>query len=538
MNLWSVLVLIAFWGGSATAAERKNVLFIAIDDLRPDIGAYNFSLAHTPNIDKLAKEGLTFKRAYAQQAYCGPSRSSILTGRRPDTTQVWNHHDTFREVGPHWKTLPGYFREHGYATMGSGKIFHPGLPKDNDYEQSWSHAWKYFSPECQPPKCPNSVSLPKHVEHSCKARVPEPSGTTVCEAEVAADESRLEHQLEDQQIRDNCIHQLVTAKEAGMNFFVACGFHKPHVPWIVPAEFWEYLPKKLDEIPLAKHPFAPAGMPDIAFQRCPAIEMYDALPFNTSIDEQLAREYRRAYYAAAAYTDYNVGKVLDALEFLGMRNNTIVLVFGDHGWHLGEQNEWSKQTNFELALRIPAIMRVPWLSSSHGRVSDALVEAVDLYPTLVELAGLPMEWKDKLNGTSLAPILKDPSRKTTKNAAYSQFAKRHRNEPYNVSPNYPKLETEVMGYSVRVDGWRYTAWFGVPPGQLRPDLNDIIATELYSHADDDGSFDFGGETVNVVSSSEHSILVQKLHGMVVEYVQIWDGDGNPTPSSSSEVLHM
>jgi len=505
------------------------VLFIAIDDLRPDVGPYNFSLAHTPNIDKLAKEGLTFKRAYAQMSYCGPSRSSLLTGRRPDTTQVYNHIDTFREVGPHWRTIPGYFRDHGYVTMGSGKIFHPNLPADNDYKESWSHEWPYFSPECQPPHCPSSVKLPKRKKHDCKkAGVPERNSSTVCRAEISKEEGRLDYQLEDQQIRDNCIKQLTIAKESGKNFFVACGFHRPHVPWVVPAEFWDYFPQELEDIPLAKHPYAPIGMPDIAFQRCPAVEGYDDLPFNTSIDEKLAREYRRAYYAAAAYTDYNVGKVLDTLESLGLKDNTVVLLFGDHGWHLGEQNMWSKQTNFELALRIPMIMRVPWLPASKGQVSNAIVEAVDWYPTLVELAGLPMHWKDELNGTSLLPILQDPTNVAVKSAAYSQFAKRHRDEPFNVEPHFPKRQTEVMGYTVRVDGWRYTAWFGIPKGHLRPDLQDIIATELYSHANDYGDFDFGGEMVNVVAAPEHSQLVQKLHGMLEDYVQLWDGKASPS----------
>eukprot|EP00403_Amphidinium_massartii_P007535 CAMPEP_0178375700 /NCGR_PEP_ID=MMETSP0689_2-20121128/3024_1 /TAXON_ID=160604 /ORGANISM="Amphidinium massartii, Strain CS-259" /LENGTH=496 /DNA_ID=CAMNT_0019995703 /DNA_START=155 /DNA_END=1645 /DNA_ORIENTATION=+ len=483
-------------------------------------------------MDRLASEGVTFKRAYVQYAYCSPSRNSFLSGRRPDTTQVWNFVNNFRDVGPHWASLPGYFRQNGFITLGSGKLYHPGHPGDNDYAGSWSPEWPYFSPECQPPDCPHAQPLPKKKFPNCLQREPPNSEAddgnkkgkmTVCVADIAANESRLEDQLEDMQIRDSCIKQLEIAKKTGKNFFIGCGFHKPHVPWVVPAEFWRYFPEDLDDIPLAKFPYMPAGMPEIAYHYPADVHGFENLAHNGTCNRTRSRIYRRAYYAAVAYTDYNIGKVLDAVEELGLKDDTAVLVFGDHGWQLGEHDTWAKMTNFELAVRIPMIIRAPWISGGVGTVTDVLAEAVDFYPTLAELAGLPdpKEMGEEVNGTSLVPAMRDPGATGIKTAAYSQFGKRSLSNPYDISPQFTKEETEAMGYSVRVDNWRYTAWFRVPKGTMKPDLTDVLARELYSHAGDDGDFDFSGEDANVVDEPARKHTVARLHRMIEAYVQIW-----------------
>mmetsp|Transcript_44625 Transcript_44625/g.81456 ORF Transcript_44625/g.81456 Transcript_44625/m.81456 type:complete len:201 (+) Transcript_44625:3-605(+) len=190
-------------------------------------------------------------------------------------------------------------------------------------------------------------------------------------------------------------------------------------------------------------------------------------------------------------------------------------------------------TNFEIAVRIPLIIRVPWLASGHGKVTDVLAEAVDLYPTLVELAGLPdpREHGEQLNGTSLVRVLRDPSDVGFKTAAFSQLSKQHRDKPFDCYPYYHKKQIEVMGYSVRVESWRYTAWFGVPKGTLKPNTADLIARELYSHELDDGDFDFGGESINVVDDPKHRSLVEVLHKMILDYIQVWPHAGLPSNAS-------
>jgi len=502
-------------------------LFIAVDDMRPTLGAYNFSLAHTPNMDKLASEGVTFKRAYVQYAVCSPSRNSFLSGRRPDTTQVWTFSNSFRdpaigrEPQREWQSLPGYFREHGYLAFGSGKLYHPGWPYDNDYAKSWSPEEPYFSPECQPPKCPSSTKLPNPVEPKCKLRYPKHGKVVVCAADVAANETRKMFQLEDMWIRDNCIKHLRIAKESGKNFFVGCGFHRPHIPWTAPAEFWDYFP---EDVPLAKYPHMPTGMPPEAYHYpMGGVVGFDNLTYNGTCDPTFSKLYRRAYYASVAYTDYNIGVVLDELEALGLKDDTAVLLFGDHGWHLGEFDVWAKLTNFELGVRIPMILRAPWIETGKGMVADALTEAVDFYPTLVELAGLPdpRSQGEELNGTSLVPVLTNPSTASVKKAAFSQIAKRDRKNPTDANAIFNPHLIEIMGYSVRVQDWRYTAWFGVT--RLHVDFDDVIARELYSHVDDDLDFDSPAETVNVVDDPANKELVEELHKMIVNYVQIWPG---------------
>ena len=256
------LIVAAAAGASAgtAAATPHNVLFIVVDDMRPNIGAFNFSLAHTPHMDALAASGLAFRRAYVQYAFCAPSRNSFMSGRRPDTTRVWNFMDHFREqgVGEHWQSLPEYFKNHGMVTAGSGKLYHPRVPPDNDWPKSWTtdEAWsRYYSPECMPPTCPHSTpprnntqdpDQPQGVFHCLD---PDPRGlgppattpaghrATSCPANTSKDERRFAYQLEDQRIRDSCTDQLEALAAQGKGFFLGCGFHKPHVPWEFPAKF-------------------------------------------------------------------------------------------------------------------------------------------------------------------------------------------------------------------------------------------------------------------------------------------------------------
>jgi hypothetical protein len=317
-----------------TPRAAQNVLFFAVDDMRPNIGAYNYSLAHTPVMDELAATGLTFQRAYVQYAYCSPSRHSFLSGRRPDTTRVWEFVDHFREpgVGADWISLPQYFKTNGFLTLGSGKIFHPTNAKENigfplnDWPLSWSPEYPYFAN--QPPNDP----------HNCTNDVHTQRPLTWCAAQVTKEASK----LSDQKIRDSCISHLRIAGEQLANstsryskFFVACGFHKPHLPHVVPEEFFGALPQPdWRKYPLPRFPFAPVGMPEAAWHPpAPAMSgLLESPRFNGTANQTLSKIYRQAYDAAISYTDYNIGQVLMEMKTQGFENETIVVVFGDHGY--------------------------------------------------------------------------------------------------------------------------------------------------------------------------------------------------------------
>lgn len=431
--------------------------------------------------------------------------------------------------------MPEYFKSHGYLTLTSGKTFHPGVPFNNDFPRSWSEEYPFFSPECTPPKCPNSSATgPPNGPYTCLYADP-PENPTLCIANTSIDEKRPEYQLEDQRIRDSCISQLNVAKDSGKNFFIGCGFHKPHVPWIVPHEFVDQFPEWQD-VPLPKFGYAPVGMPDAAWHFPGDVHGFN-IGFNGTCNETRTRVFRKGYYAAVSYTDYNIGKVLEALQDFGLADDTAVIIFGDHGWQLGEHDTWAKMTNFEIAVRTPTMMRAPWLKSSTGRVTDVLAEAVDFYPTLVELAGLPdpKAKGEELNGTSLVPVFLNPSNISIKTAAFSQFAKGSRANPFKYWPTPHRHETEIMGYSVRVDNWRYTVWFGFDGKRVVPRTDDIIGRELYSHIGDDGDADFPGENVNVVQDPANAQVVDELHTQILQYIRLYPSESEDGRSSAIAV---
>lgn len=554
MSMLAVTVSVAI---QASMRSTKNVLLIVVDDMRPNIGAYNFSLAHTPNLDRFASEALVFDRAYVQYAFCAPSRNSFMSGRRPDTTRVWNFKDDFREpsVGADWNSMPEFFKRHGMVSLGSGKLFHPGVPADNDWPRSWSTDFQYsgvpvyYSPECMPPKCPHSVPPRGNTQSqipdgffSCLSEDPQflprnvtaMERATACPTNTSKDESRFEYQLEDQRIRDSCTDQIEALAALSKPFFVGCGFHKPHVPWEFPGEFLNHYPADLDDIPLASDIYAPVGMPAAAWHYPHDVKGLN-ISFNATCSNLTrARNYRRAYYASISYTDFNIGKVLDTLDRLRLTPSTLVAVLGDHGWQLGEHDTWSKMTNFEVAVRIPLIIRAPWKPRSLGRRTAVLAEAVDLYPTLAALAELPSPRSEgeEVNGTSLEPVFDhpdDPKHSTLKPAAFSQFAKPFRDRPYLIWPTPARNETEIMGYTVRVDGWRYTCWFGFDGRRVVPRTNDILGRELYDHRGDTGQdLDWAGEHVNVVDEPQHASLVNSLHQQILGYIKLF-----PTESHSN-----
>jgi iduronate 2-sulfatase len=424
---------------------RPNVLFIAVDDLRTNLGCYGDPVAVTPHLDRLAARGRVFARAYTQQAVCNPSRQSLLSGRRPDSIRVWDLHTHFRETSPDVVSLPEYFKLNGYFTQGIGKIYHGA--KGMSDPPSWSVPERY-------------ESVPRIDDY----RLPRNRRTAVTQKQDShefADAS--EDEYPDGQIALAAIKALEQfAAEGQPPFFLAVGIRKPHLPFTAPKKYWELF----ENIPLpTPDPAeAPRRAPALALHDSPELRGYADVPVQGELSAELIANLRRGYYAATTFADAQIGRVLDALERTGLDRSTIVVVWGDHGFHLGEQGLWTKTTNFEADTRVPLIIATP-LQSHPGQTTRALVELLDLYPTLVDMCGLPPA--GKLEGQTVAPLVRDPGAPGRK-AVYSQFPRPflHRGAPV------------VMGYSVRTQDHRYTEWRDARTGRIE-------ARELYLYVGDE-----------------------------------------------------
>ncbi len=464
---------------AAQAGERMNVLFIAVDDLRPELGCYG-SPAQSPHIDQLAAEGTLFERAYVQCALCMPSRASVLTGRRPDTTGVVDFSIPFREVIPDVLTLPQLFKNNGYEALAFGKIFH------NNDSRSWSEPrWKSDRPEYHTEFGKQVLKWIKEDHRRLTyvwdlgdgiTKTKRPGGLA-WEAPEVPDSA-----LRDGHIADAAIEKLATLAEKP--FFLAVGFHKPHLPFIAPKKYFDlYDP---DDIEPAPNPDPPEAAPNFATYNWNDLRHYYGIPDVGPVSADQARDLKHAYFACVSYMDAQVGRVLYSLAENGLAQNTVVVLWGDHGWQLGEHGMWDKHSNYETSTHAPLIVRVP--GQKPGR-SRALVEFVDIYPALAELCDLPLD--PSLEGSSFAPLIRDPDR-SWKKAAFSQYRR--------VIPGYGDV-SRGMGYSMRTDRYRITEW--VVPG------TDFSAVELYDHETD------SEENRNIANRTENadlvSSLLEKLH---------------------------
>jgi len=497
--------------------DAKNVLLLVVDDLRPDFSAlgFNQSFMITPNINRLAKSGTSFTRAYCQQAICGPTRNSFLSGRRPQRTKSWNFIDHFREVGPDWVAFPEYFKNNGYLTLGTGKTYHPGLPPKYDEPTSWSQDESYYmSPNAYP---------------GCK--VDGWGGSLAC-----PNDDKLEtfsDWLDMNRTKTQIIKYGAASKAGGKPFFLAFGAHRPHLPWNIPRKYWDMYPST-EEIALPKHEVGPTDMPPIAFTyECDgktSLKCFGEshkIPYpaaNTSLPHNTTRSFRKAYYAAVTFTDSLIGELLDTLDSEGLADDTVVALIGDHGWQLGEHNIWGKHTNFELGTRVPIIVHSP--AYPGGVISNELVESVDLYPTVAALAGLPPP--ADVDGTDLSPLIGAKGSWATKAAVYSEYPRC----PKDISTPWDDTTSCVhtqrtkftsMGYSVRTSDFRYTVWLYWDGAKLQGDFTrDPIGVELYDHAADvESDFD-AFENKNLAGDPAQKENLAKLYAMAKAH---WDGKG-------------
>ena len=483
-------VLLSAITSIATAAEtsRPNVLFIAVDDLRPEIGCYGNKLVKTPNIDRIASRGTVFNHAYCQQAVCSPSRASLLTGQRPDTTRVWDLNTHFRVALPDVVTLPQYFKANGYHCAALSKLYHYGLddglswsepnwyprgytvdtdPKDwnKRITKQWGEGVKEYSAQILSPEdndAPNIGGKKKGpaFEVSPKSDDELPDGCTAAEA----------------------VKRLHELKAKGQPFFLAVGFLKPHLPFVAPKKYWDlYDP---DRIPTPAIGHLPEGAPAFAGHNSGELHTYANIPEGNPIPEDLAKTLRHGYYACISYTDAQIGRLLDALDKEGLAGNTIIVLWGDHGWQLGDHGLWNKHTNFELATRAPLLLSVPQQKSA-GKKCNTPVEFVDVYPTLADLCGLPVP--SGLAGVSLKPLMENPAVAPGR-VAISQYPR---------SPRIEGTQRQLMGYSIRNERYRLTLWRDRKNGE-------IVATELYDEQNDPN------EAVNIADKPENKTVIESL----------------------------
>jgi arylsulfatase A-like enzyme len=442
--------------------SKPNILFIAVDDLRCQLGCYGNEQMITPNIDSLASGGVKFNRAYCQVPVCGASRASIMTGVRPTRERFVDHKTLAEKDAPNVTTVNTHFTNHGYYTVSVGKVFHHSPDNAGGWsEEPWipprPYNLRYLLPESQ-------RIWDKHKKTSKKRRVLGPA----FEAADVAD-----NLYSDGQVADRAIEKLGMLSKKEEPFMLAVGFYKPHLPFNCPKKYWDLYDR--NKIDLADNPFKPKEAPDAAMHNWSELRAYAQIPQDGPLTDEMARNLVHGYYACVSYTDAQIGKVLSELERLGLRDNTVVVLWGDHGWNLREHGLWCKHCNFETSLHSPLIVSVPGMNC--GKETDALVEYLDMYPSLCQLANLPVP--NHLHGRSFVPLLKNPNIKW-KEAVFSRW---------------------IDGDSVKTEGYRYTEW--------RNKEGKIYARMLYDHKADPG------ENINIAEKAENAGIVKKLSNMLL-----------------------
>lgn len=465
MRVLATALAIIPGAGSASAAtgeparQKPNVLLICVDDLKPLLGCYGSKTVKSPNIDRLAAAGVVFDHAYCNQAVCAPSRNTLMTGVRPSTLGIYDLGTNFRDKAPEAVTLPQNFMNHGWRTEAVGKLFHVGHGNHED-PASWSVPhWGVKSIEYALPESHEGGNLTREEAlFSNQSALNLPRGAPFECADVP------DNAYSDGRLAEEAIRRLqATRGRPDTPFFLGVGFVKPHMPFCAPKKYWDlYDPATL---PLAEWREPPDGAPVYAPQFGGEMRQYRNVPEKGNLSEDLQRQMIHGYHAAVSFMDAQLGKVLDELDRLKLRESTIIVLWGDHGWHLGDHSMWCKHTNYEEATRIPLIICAPGISKPGGH-AEAMVETIDIYPTLNELAGLPApDGPLKLEGQSMAPSLRDPACP----------GKDH------IMHVYPRIKSgtgPVVGRAVRTRTHRLVEWKA--PGAA-PETADL---ELYDYVND------------------------------------------------------
>ncbi|WP_321826774.1 sulfatase [Maribacter dokdonensis] len=528
--------LLSCKGQNEKSIEKPNILFIAIDDLRPELGAYGSEVAITPNMDALAAEGLLFNNAYCQEAICSPSRASVMTGARPETIKVIENFSYFRDLNPDIVTLPQYLQTAGYETVYTGKIFHPGY---TDEELSWSRK-AYSGPKVE--EMPDRVrgyvlAENQEIFRKNRAEVIAKYGENAPRNGLGKGPAYEFADAPDNSYEDGHNTELAieTMKEMAQNdkpFFLGLGFLKPHLEWIAPKKYWDMYEDV--DLQLTDQHEGPVNGAAMGLHASFELRARADIPNYGDIEEEQAKNLKRAYLATVSYVDAQIGKMLKALEEEGLRDNTIIMLWSDHGWHLGDMGIWGKATNYEIATRVPLIVSTPNMPDAvRGSKTNALVELVDMYPTLCELAGVSIP--ESVEGQGFKPLLTNPNMEW-KTAAFTQFPSPALRE-WAANPlskgmretsfgplleevedrikkqqgdkwNRDLFENRLMGYSMRTSQYRFTVWKDYTDTKAKP-----IFFELYDHKNDPT------ETVNI--ANENPKIVEEL---LVQFNKGWQGN--------------
>jgi len=457
-----LLLLQSCSGIENTRTDHPNILFIAIDDLRPELGCYGVSEVHSPNIDRLAEEGTMFTRAYCQMSWCSPSRTSLMTGLYPHHTGVLDLQTHFRHTIPQIKTLPQHFKENGYTTLSFGKVYHNSkLLQDS---LSWSKpAWL--------PDHLNPIQAYALEDNKEVARSNPYHKANATEQAVVPDIAYPDGQTTQQVLK--AMRKLAKSQQP---FFLAVGYYKPHLPFTAPSQYWDTY--QSDYMQLSNINSLPEGAPPYLFRSWSEPGSYADVSEEEPFVDSLSIRLKLGYYACVSFIDAQIGQLLNELEKLEMRDNTIVVLWGDHGYKLGEYGRWSKHSTMELDTRVPLIVSVSGTSYSGNEISG-IVESVDVYPTLSELAGLPLPQQES-DGKSFAGFVDSPD-SVGKDHAYSTI-----------------IHDGFQAHSLRTNRFRFTAWCPEDqPGQ-------IASMELYDHETDPY------ETVNLAAKASYRSTVDQL----------------------------
>ena len=433
-------------------ADSPNVLLLLVDDLKPTLGCYGDSIAVTPHIDALAARGMRFEKAYCNQAVCAPSRFTLMLGSHSTSTGLYGLGSNLRETLPGAVTLPQHFAAHGYTTESLGKVFHIGHGNHGD---------------------PASFQQPHYAEKVIEYVDPASTGGLLTREEAYFTNQKLgqikslprgaafespdvaDNAYADGRVADEVVRRL-RADDRSKPFFMAAGFARPHLPFSVPRRYWELYDR--DSLPLAETVELPSGAPKVAGKRGGEITNYRPVPTDAPIDEALAHKLVHGYYAGVSYVDAQIGQIVRALDETGLSENTLVVLWGDHGFHLGDLGIWTKHTNYEQATRIPLLIVAPGVIRPGSRTGQ-LAESVDLFPTLAELAGLAAPTGPQpIDGVSLVPVLRDPDTRVRDHAFHA----------------YPK---RTLGRAIRTDRYRLVEW--KQPGE---DDDAKVELELYDYA--------------------------------------------------------
>ena len=479
--------------------QKPNVLFVSIDDLRPSLGVYGDTIVHSPNIDQLASEGMTFRQTFAQSAVCAPSRASLMTGLRPDSTRVWHLGDKFREINPNTVTMPQYFSKHGYHTVNLGKIFHNYMPDSISWDEPDLRPSRYLKPDWLG-RDGETFYISEEVAKSqvrkrdslLKLRpVRYADGWNTGPAWEAADvHDTLYYDGAQNKLTKQVLTRLSKMDEP---FYMGLGFFRPHLPFTAPKKYWDLYDK--NKIPLASNLKIPENAPIHSMNSMYELRHYDGFnhighPTSSfTMPEDTARTLRQGYYASVSYVDKLLGDLISHMKDIGIYENTIIIIWGDHGWKLGDHNSWGKMTNYNIDLKVPLIIRYPD-QDNRGKQTYAFTELVDIFPSLCEIAGIPIP--DYMQGTSFVPLIENPEREWKK-AAFSQFHRR---------PRVSADGKRYMGYSINTKTYHYIEWYDWNP--KTGEHGEYRTAELYDAINDPT------ETINIAQQEEHKAVIKVL----------------------------